>query len=210
MNIYGYMDRIKLLEIKKLFKELDYVQSDFEYRSEIISEADTNFLNGVNSFLDGHPELKELYESKVNERVNQFIHTESYEPITEQPQDDFEEEEIFIVDKSPKVKKLYREIVKITHPDKSDNKSHNDIYVKATQYYDMNDKIGIYKICYQIGLESRIDYEDKVEIQNEVNNLKNKILFITNTLSYKWYISNDINIKNKLLLSFIESRIGVV
>ena len=41
------MDRIKLLEIKKLFKELDYVQSDFEYRSEIISEADTNFLNGV-------------------------------------------------------------------------------------------------------------------------------------------------------------------
>jgi hypothetical protein len=201
------MDRIKLLEIKKLFKELDYVQSDFEYRSEIISDADTNFLNGVNNFLDGHPELKELYESKVNERVNQFIHTESYEPI-KQTEDDYEEFEIVLDDKSPKVKKLYREIVKITHPDKSDKKSHNDIYIKATEYYDMNDKIGMYQICYQLGLENRIEYDDKIEIENKIDNLKSKILFLTNTLSYKWHISNDINIKNKLLLSFIENRIG--
>ena len=207
MNIYGYMDRIKLLEIKKLFKELDYVQSDFEYRSEIISEADTNFLNGVNSFLDGHPELKELYESKVNERVNQFIHTESYEPITEQPQDDFEEKEIFIDDKSPKVKKLYREIVKITHPDKSDNKSHNDIYVKATQYYDMNDKIGIYKICYQIGLESRIDYEDKVEIQKRIDELKSRISFLESTFTYQWITIEDEKQKNEMMLNFIKMRI---
>ena len=201
------MDRIKLLEIKKLFKELDYVQSDFEYRSEIISEADTNFLNGVNNFLDGHPELKELYESKVNERINQFIHTDSYEPI-EQTQDNYEELEIVLDDKSSKLKKLYREIVKITHPDKSDKKSHNDIYVKATEYYDMNDKIGMYQICYQLGLENRIEYDDKIEIENKIDNLKSKILFLTKTLSYKWYISTDINIKNKLLMSFIEDRIG--
>jgi hypothetical protein len=30
------MDKIKLLEIKKLFKELDYIESDYEYRNEII------------------------------------------------------------------------------------------------------------------------------------------------------------------------------
>ena len=117
------MDRIKTLEIKKLFKELDYVQSDFEYRSEIISEADTKFLNTVNCFLDTQPELKELYESKISEIINQNILINSYEPPLEQPEDDFEEQEIFIDDKSPKVKKLYREIVKITHPDKSDKKS---------------------------------------------------------------------------------------
>ena len=201
------MDRIKLLEIKKLFKELDYVQSDFEYRSEIISEADTNFLNVVNSFLDDHPELKELYESKVNERVNQFIHTESYEPITEQPQDDFEEEEIFIDDKSPKVKKLYREIVKITHPDKSDKKSHNDIYVKATEYYDMNDKIGIYKICTELDIDYDIDYEDNIEIQKRIDDLKGRITFLESTFTYQWIRIDDELQKNEMMINFIKMRI---
>ena len=207
MNIYGYMDRIKLLEIKKLFKELDYVQSDFEYRSEIISEADTNFLNGVNSFLDGHPELKELYESKVNERINQFIHTKSYEPIIEQPQDDFEEEEIFIDDKSPKVKKLYREIVKITHPDKSDKKSHNDIYVKATEYYNMNDKIGIYKICTELDIDYDIEYEDNIEIQRRIDDLKGRITFLESTFTYQWIRIDDEIQKNEMMINFIKMRI---
>ena len=201
------MDRIKLLEIKKLFKELDYVQSDFEYRSEIISEADTNFLNGVNSFLDGHPELKELYESKVNERINQFIHTKSYEPIIEQPQDDFEEEEIFIDDKSPKVKKLYREIVKITHPDKSDKKSHNDIYVKATEYYNMNDKIGIYKICTELDIDYDIEYEDNIEIQRRIDDLKGRITFLESTFTYQWIRIDDEIQKNEMMINFIKMRI---
>ena len=207
MNIYVIMDRIKLLEIKKLFKELDYVQSDFEYRSEIISEADTNFLNDVNSFLDGHPELKELYESKVNERINQFIHTESYEPITEQPQDDFEEEEIFIDDKSPKVKKLYREIVKITHPDKSDKKSHNDIYVKATEYYNMNDKIGIYKICTELDIDYDIEYEDNIEIQRRIDDLKGRITFLESTFTYQWIRIDDEIQKNEMMINFIKTRL---
>jgi hypothetical protein len=201
------MDRIKLLEIKKLFKELDYVQSDFEYRSEIISEADTNFLNGVNSFLDGHPELKELYESKVNERVNQFIHTESYEPIIEQTDDDYEELETILDDKSPKVKKLYREIVKITHPDKSDKKSHNDIYIKATEYYDMNDKIGIYKICTELDIDYDIEYEDNIEIQRRIDELKGRITFLESTFTYQWIRIDDELQKNEMMINFIKMRI---
>lgn len=200
------MDRIKLLEIKKLFKELDYVQSDFEYRSEIISEADTNFLNGVNNFLDGHPELKELYESKVNERINQFIHTDSYEPI-EQTQDDYEELEIVLDDKSPKVKKLYREIVKITHPDKSDKKSHNDIYIKATEYYDMNDKIGIYKICTELDIDYDIEYEDNIEIQKRIDDLKGRITFLESTFTYQWIRIDDELQKNEMMINFIKMRI---
>jgi hypothetical protein len=35
----------------------------------------------------------------------------------------------------------------VTHPDKVDNKSLNDIYIESTKCYDENDKIGIYKIC---------------------------------------------------------------
>ena len=199
------MNRLQFLQTKKLFKELDYIESDFEYRNEIISEADSKFISKVNDFLEEHPELKELYENKVNDRINQFIKSESCE---EQQEDNFDEQKKLRDDKSPKVKKLYREIVKITHPDKSDKKSHNDIYVKATEYYDMNDKIGIYQISLQLGLDYQIDYNDEIEIKNKIDNLNNRISFLKNTLSYKWYTSTDINIRNKLLLLFIENRIS--
>lgn len=201
------MDRIKLLEIKKLFKELDYVQSDFEYRSEIISEADTNFLNVVNSFLDGHPELKELYESKVNDRINQFISTESYEPINEQSQNYFEQDEIFIDDKSPKVKKIYREIVKITHPDKSNKKSHNDIYVKATEYYNMNDKISLYKLATELDIDYDIEYDDNIEIQRRIDEFKGRINFLESTFTYQWIRIDDEIQKNEMMINFIKMRI---
>lgn len=201
------MDRIKLLEIKKLFKELDYVQSDFEYRSEIISEADTNFLNVVNSFLDGHPELKELYESKVNDRINQFISTESYEPINEQSQNYFEEDEIFIDDKSPKVKKIYREIVKITHPDKSNKKSHNDIYLKATEYYNMNDKISLYKSATELDIDYDIEYDDNIEIQRRIDEFKGRINFLESTFTYQWIRIDDEIQKNEMMINFIKMRI---
>ncbi len=200
------MNRIKLLEIKKLFKELDYIQSDFDYRSEVISEADTNFFNGVNSFLEKNPELKELYESKVSDRINSFINTESYEPIIEQTTDDFVEE-ILIDDKSPKVKKLYREIVKITHPDKSDKKSHNDIYVKATEYYNMNDKISIYKICTELDIDYDIEYEDNIEIQRRIDDLKGRITFLESTFTYQWIRIDDEIQKNEMMINFIKMRI---
>ncbi len=201
------MDRIKSLEIKKLFKELDYVQSDFEYRSEIISEADTKFLNTVNCFLDTQPELKELYESKISEIINQNILINSYEPPLEESDDDFEEQEIFIDDKSPKVKKLYREIVKITHPDKSDKKSHNDIYLKATEYYDMNDKISLYKICTELDIDYDIDSEDNIEIQTRIDTFKGRITFLESTFTYQWIRIDDELQRNEMMINFIKMRI---
>jgi hypothetical protein len=198
------MDRIKLLEIKKLFKELDYIQSDLEYRSEMISDADTNFLNDLNIFLDKYPDLKELYESKINNVMNSFIASESCE---EKQEDSFDEQKKLRDDKSPKVKKLYREIAKITHPDKSDVKSHNDIYIKATEYYDMNDKIGIYKIATELDIDYDIEYEENIEIQTRIDELKNRITFLESTFTYQWIIIDDEIQKNEIMINFIKMRI---
>ena len=44
------MSKIKLLQLKKLLKELEYIESDFEYRSELISEADNEFIKSINNF----------------------------------------------------------------------------------------------------------------------------------------------------------------
>ena len=67
------MDRLKILQLKKLLKELDFIESDFDYRSEIISDADREFIDCINNFLSENPELKEVYEKKVEESIEKSI-----------------------------------------------------------------------------------------------------------------------------------------
>lgn len=193
------MHNIKKLEIKKLFKELDFLESDYEYRNEVINAADGNFIEEVNLMLERNPELKTIYDEK-------------YEVETVSTSEDvihIEDEEIIVnrIESSPKIRKLYREIVKITHPDKVKNTSFNDTYIKATEYYDINYEMGIYKICTELNIDYDVEDNYNIEIKSKINEYKNKIDFLENTFTYQWYINEDVNIKNKLLLKFIENKL---
>jgi hypothetical protein len=52
---------------------LDYIESDYEYRNEIINEADSDFIKKINDFLNDYPELKELYDRKITDKINSVI-----------------------------------------------------------------------------------------------------------------------------------------
>ncbi len=194
------MHNIKKLEIKKLFKELDFLESDYEYRNEVINAVDSNFIEEVYSILERNPELKTIYDEKyevetVSEADDVIIHSEEQQIIDR-------------IESSPKIRKLYREIVKITHPDRVKNTNLNDAYIKATGYYDINDYIGVYKINFQLGIE---DYElceenIEIEIKDRINNIKNKIDFLEKTFTYQWYISGERD-KQNILLKFIENKL---
>lgn len=194
------MHNIKKLEIKKLFKELDFLESDYEYRNEVINAVDGDFIEEVNLMLERNPELKTIYDEKyevetVSEADDVIIHSEEQQIIDR-------------IESSPKIRKLYREIVKITHPDKVTNTNLNDAYIKATGYYDINDYIGVYKINFQLGIE---DYElceenIEIEIKDRINNIKNKIDFLEKTFTYQWYISGERD-KQNILLKFIENKL---
>lgn len=193
------MHNIKKLEIKKLFKELDFLESDYEYRNEVINAVDSNFIEEVYSILERNPELKTIYDEKyevetVSEADDVIIHSEE-ETIKNR------------IEYSPKIKKLYREIVKITHPDKIDNTNLNDSYIKATEYYKINDELNIYKICSKLDIDYDIEEVDNKEINKRIDSIKNRINFLENTFTYQWYINEDVNIKNKLLLKFIENKL---
>jgi hypothetical protein len=198
------MDKIKLLEVKKLLKELDYIESDYEYRNEIITEADSDFIRKVNIFLNDYPELKQLYDKKISDKINSIINS-SVDII-----DDISEvlEQEVIVDIKPiKIKKLYREIVKITHPDKVDNKSLNDIYIESTKFYEDNDKISIYKICTYLDIEYDIDIEDDKIIESKIEIIKNRIAFLESTFTYQWIKMEDDAKKTEMMINFIKTRI---
>lgn len=192
------MHNIKKLEIKKLFKELDFLESDYEYRNEVINAVDSNFIEEVYSILERNPELKTIYDEKyevetVSEADDVIIHSEEQQIIDR-------------IESSPKIKKLYREIVKITHPDKIDNTNLNDSYIKATEYYKINDELNIYKICSKLDIDYDIEEVDNKEINKRIDSIKNRINFLENTFTYQWYISDERN-KITILLKFIENKL---
>jgi len=203
------MDKLKFLEVTKLIKELDYIESDFEYRTEIISEADDNFIKCVNDFLNLHPELKEVYDNKVNDKINESIKCKIEPDYIKDIDQDIVEDVIkdVKVNISPKLKKLYREIVKLTHPDKVNNKKFNDLYLKATEYYDNNDKIGIYKICSELNIEYYFEEEDQYFINEKIESLKKRIIFLESTFTWKWYNTEDECEKNQILMDYIKIRL---
>ena len=201
------MNRLQYLQTKKLFKELEYMESDFEYRNEIISEADSEFITEVNNFLEHHPELKEIYDEKIDNHIQQSI-LRNTEEVIELFESEIEEEIIPYEDpKLPKVKKLYREIVKLTHPDKVDKKSLNDLYLSATKYYDNNDKIGIYKICTELDIDYDLDDDDNQIIESKIEDLKRRIEFLESTFTWQWINTNDDKEKTEMLINYIRMRL---
>lgn len=226
------MNKLKKLEAKKLLKELEFFQSDFEYKNEVICQADSDFLNSVNSFLTNHPQLKELYDKRINDKIDQMIKKKEDEVKDTQAikiesesgenrdmdrenvekengiQDDQKTNENRGDVKSPKLKKLYRDIVKLTHPDKIKSEKLNDLYIKATSFYDKNDLAGIYIICDEIGIEYEFDEEDNVLISDKINTLKQRISFMEQTFTWKWFYGKDQQEKNNIILTYIKMQLS--
>ena len=193
------MDRIKFLQTKKLLKELDYIQSDYDYKNEVISEADSQFILNINMFLEKYPELKEIYNNRTDSQIINKIESK----INLNINDDL----IMSENKPLHIKKIYREIVKLTHPDIVSDKILNEYYISATDLYNHNNEVGIYKICMDLNIDKYLDEIDSKLIEEQIGNLKNRIAFLENTLAWMWLNAEDETYKQELLIKYIRARL---
>ena len=211
------MSKLKKLEVKKLLKELDFIESDFNYKNEIVFEADSEFIKSVNDLLEKHPMLKEVIDKKNNKRVDSLFSDIIKEALDkdnevleeEELVEEFIDEEVVIeIDpREVKMKKLYRDIAKLTHPDKIVSEKLNDLYLKSTKFYKNSDITGIYYICDELGITYEIDDEDNEMIINKINSLKNRISFMESTLTWRWYHSENEKEKEQIVLSYIKVQL---
>lgn len=215
------MYKLKTLRIRKLLKELDFVETEYEYTREVVSNADTSFMRSLDSILEKYPDLKDKYNKKLDETIEKNIKNkvESEDIKSEEVEPDIVEEDIDYSDQSEeltnnkqqpskKVKKLYREIAKSTHPDRVNDKVLSQLYIKATGYYDNNDKIGIYKVCNELNIQYDIDEEDELFISVKIQELKKKISFLESTFTWTWFNTEDDSKKEEIILNFIQRKIS--
>jgi hypothetical protein len=191
------MSTIKKLEINKIFREFEYLKSEFEYKSELVREADSQFLRNIDNILNKNIELKEIYESKVKNTI--YI-----------PSEDIKFEDIQEEDSEPvggKLKSLYRQIAKLTHPDKVSDVKLNQLYIESTRYYVDRDIIGIYKICDILSINYEVEESDINIVKQNIELLRERISFIENSYTFKWYQIGDENKRDLTTLSYIRTKL---
>lgn len=181
-------DYIRRLEIKKLMKELEFYESDYEYKNSIVEIADKEFLKSVSSYFEEYPELNNIFQSKMDKKL--------YENLII---DDQVLNNSNTIKPSSKIRKLYREIVKRTHPDKISDKRLNELYLIATKSYDECNVLSIYGICNDLNISYDLDESDIVMFNNRINTLKNNISFIQSTYTWKWNFTSELERKNVIL-----------
>ena len=194
------MENFKKLEIIKLIKELDFVESEFQYRSEIIKEIDVEFRRQVENFLEINSELKDVFTKSVN------VFTEAQIPV-EPTVYVSEDEEIVTIEKNPKLKSLYRTIAKATHPDKLKDDSLKEIYLQATKAYENNDLLPIISICDKLKIPFEINDEEFKSIKDKIETLRRRTNFLETTYPWQWYNQDNEQEKSQIVIRFIKSQI---
>lgn len=193
------MTNLKYLELQRLFKELQFVESDYLYQSEIIKQTDKIFLESVDSILEKYPDLKTLWLERTQKKQNdmsQVLIEDVVETI-----------EIENKPNNSNLKQIYREIVKSTHPDKVKNLKLNELYIEATQAYESNDIVTLYKVCSELLIDFDFDQDEIDKIKERIENYKNQIGFLESTYTFKWLKSDDSE-KDKIILNFIKNRLN--
>lgn len=197
------MNRLKKLEFNRLIKELDFIKSDYDYKSDLINDVDQEFSESVNSFLEKHPKLNQVYTEKETLKEKDMDYQEIDHVDTLEDESVYEESIVNV-----KIQKLYRAIAKSTHPDISKNENFNEIYIEATNAYDSNDILPIFSICEKLNIPYEISDEEEKLLKSEIEKTKNRLKFLETTFAWIWYTQEDISIKDRVILSYIESRLS--
>ena len=167
------------LEVKKLLQEYSFLLLDEEYKEKIIELNRQEFLSEVGKIATLGENSQP--QQSVSETLNEKIDLSTIDPKTKE-----------------KVKKLYREIVKLTHPDKTDLEGLNQLYLKATLASHQFDLFTLYEICSELKITHSVDPNDKEILKTKINNKKAKLKTIES--SYIWLYVNSKTEEEKLAL----------
>ena len=140
------------LELKKIIHEYKFLEIEEEWKNELIDSNKETF-------------LRDISQNKVSTDVNK--EEEISEKINPEIDDDLVNKQM-----PDNIKKIYREIVKLTHPDKTEKMNNrdelNDMYIKAKIAADEYDIYGLLVICDKLKIKWLIDISEKKILEDNL------------------------------------------
>jgi hypothetical protein len=187
-------DKLVDLQINKLIQEYSYLKSDEELKKELINIKQKDFLDLVNNKLnelnpqDSNHEDISKQESK-NKKIEPKIDISGISENTK-----------------VRIKKIYRNIVKVTHPDKVDSDELKELYMEATEAYEA---YNIFELCFiskKLNIKVKLSLEETKTLNELINSKKDEIKKIESSFIWLWLIAPNENDKNELVDRFIEKH----
>ena len=180
------MDKLTNLKIQKLLLEYSYLVSDDEYKTEMINTYKSEFLKVIND------ENKTETPPEENDG----------EPVL------FSDDEVIEVPDniSKKCKKIYREIVKLTHPDKVNSEWLVDLYIKSKEAYEEYNLFDLYLIASKLEIDVSLESEDIETLSTLIERKKEKLEMVEKSWLWMWVNSKNEEEKNNVVRSFIEKN----
>ncbi len=193
------MSKLKNLKVQKLIQEYTFLLTDDEYKKEVVSTYQKDFLSIINGMIK--PEEPKKEEEKSDDSKKEGDDT------TEQPkkQPKIGDDLVNETTKS-KIKKIYRDIVKLTHPDKVNSNDLIKLYIEAKDAYEDNDLFVLYFICGKLNIPLELDEED-TEILNKLIEVKRKELkSIETSFLWQWVHAKNDDEKERMVTTFVEKH----
>jgi hypothetical protein len=170
------------------------LKSDEELKKELINIKQKDFLDLVNNKLnelnpqDSNHEDISKQESK-NKKIEPKIDISGISENTK-----------------VRIKKIYRNIVKVTHPDKVDSDELKELYMEATEAYEA---YNIFELCFiskKLNIKVKLSLEETKTLNELINSKKDEIKKIESSFIWLWLIAPNENDKNELVDRFIEKH----
>jgi hypothetical protein len=193
-------DRLLELEIKKILQEYKLLLIDEEYKNEMIAINKVDFLKEINK-KGGFPPEPEVPNIPEEEQADNI--------------DDVVEEEDLVVDEKTAfikegMKKLYRQIVKLTHPDKTMHKNNkkelSDLYIRSKKAMASMDVYELLTICDKLDIKYNIDINQKDILEENLSKKKEQLKSLEVSFIWLWIKAKDDVEKEAIVDLFIQKH----
>lgn len=187
------IDKLKKLKDKKIMQEYAFVKSDLEYKQTVLEENQSQFLD-------------EAYALIGDERISQEDSNESAQKsrsLTEKP--DWKD-----YDKSvyANAKRLYREISKLTHPDRDLVGIYAEVFAQAASAYEECRILELYSICEKLGISYDVEDADILRMKEEINKKREEIKTIESSFAYMWSVYENEKSRELIVRQFVRATRG--
>ena len=188
---------MKELEMQQLINEMVFLKEDLKLKEEISKEIEKDFNTHLEDIVNSDEGLKEQWQSSIvnNKPFDIDIDIDINNDKTIKGK----------IHVSDGMKKIYRDIAKLTHPDKTDDNEKNDTYMKATESYENDDIIDLIYYAKKLGIVYDYNTLDITKMKENILDIKAKINTYQNSISFKWYYNDksETVIKNYIATQFI-------
>tara|TARA_B100000927_G_scaffold98960_1_gene80063 strand:+ start:3634 stop:4263 length:630 start_codon:yes stop_codon:yes gene_type:complete len=203
-------DKLKPLEIKKLLNFYESLLIEEEDIQSIIEDNKLEFQSEVKKLMGENESSNELKNDNldINKDIKEIKGCDNIEEKDIKEEINKEDSHVNESTKSPinkTLKNIFREIVKKTHPDKTNSEELIDIYIKSKELYDKEDFLGLIYNCKILNIKPDLTLDDVKSINKSLNNKREEIYKLKKTWVYIWATSENKKEKESKIKMFCKT-----